>query len=748
MTHTKSTLRPGLLQRFFGCRTWGSHSGWLIVTGVIAFANFLYIAQLRTQDAVSWTSQLSTVTMHAQPAIDPNVGYLTQALGHLAAHDLLHLHLPWWNPYAGVGMPLAGDMQSGALSPFVGLLLLSHGLLWFHVALEMAAGIATYLLIRRWVPSDVIAITAGALFGLNGTFSWLGNAVENPVLYLPLALLGVEIIVTGMSRRRWGFTLLALAIAGSLYAGFPEVAFLNALMVMAFGVLRSFSLAPVQRWRALGQMAIGALVGVVLSLPILIAFGDYLAVSDVGIHRDASHMILPLRSLAIMVNPYIMGPINNVPATVGYWGVGGYFGVGLLTVALMGVWGRRGRAIRLFLLSWLVLSLLGTFNVAGSLDLWNLIPLVNRVVLGRYITSSCELALVILAAFALDDMRRREWKWKRAVIATVTIGSFVYLLNRAADEVTRGTTMSGTAAAAIAVSHVAPFVIVGLLLLATVVARGKWRYLLVATILTVEVIGNFMVTEVAAPQHYQLATGPLTYLEKHLGGYRLVSFNPLQPNWGSYFQLATLNAHDLPFPKNFEELIARDFPLGYQHAPWSYYVYEGRKGAEAYSKSVATHVATFENAGVKLIIANTGWPLDPAFIALHLPVVFRGEGYDIYELPHPSPLYSAAGCQISSASIAGVTATCHHPSVVIRRELSMSGWTATINGHRVSLDLSRPYQRIVVMSGVNQLRFNFTPPHETPAEIAAVVAVVGLLLTARRNRRVVARHEDVTSQSR
>ena len=42
---------------------------------------------------------------------------VSQALGHRAALDWTHLRVPWWNPYEGTGMPLAGEMQSGALSP-------------------------------------------------------------------------------------------------------------------------------------------------------------------------------------------------------------------------------------------------------------------------------------------------------------------------------------------------------------------------------------------------------------------------------------------------------------------------------------------------------------------------------------------------------------------------------------------------------------------------------------------------------
>ena len=39
---------------------------------------------------------------------DPNIGFTSQALGHLAAMDWLHGIVPWWNPYEGFGAPLAG----------------------------------------------------------------------------------------------------------------------------------------------------------------------------------------------------------------------------------------------------------------------------------------------------------------------------------------------------------------------------------------------------------------------------------------------------------------------------------------------------------------------------------------------------------------------------------------------------------------------------------------------------------------
>ena len=49
--------------------------------------------------------------------IDPNVGFVTEADGHLAALDLLHGHLPWWNYFEGLGQPLPARCSRRPSSP-------------------------------------------------------------------------------------------------------------------------------------------------------------------------------------------------------------------------------------------------------------------------------------------------------------------------------------------------------------------------------------------------------------------------------------------------------------------------------------------------------------------------------------------------------------------------------------------------------------------------------------------------------
>ena len=129
------------------------------------------------------------------PYIDPNVGFTSQALGHLAAEDWLHGTIPWWNPYSGIGLPLAGEMQPNAFFlPFVFLQLLLHnGVLWLKIAMQIMAGLATFALLRELKLGHLAALTGGALYALNGTFAWMpGETICNTIPFLPLLLYGIE----------------------------------------------------------------------------------------------------------------------------------------------------------------------------------------------------------------------------------------------------------------------------------------------------------------------------------------------------------------------------------------------------------------------------------------------------------------------------------------------------------------------------------------------------------------------------
>ena len=224
-----------------GATTWLAHrrasNNWrplVSIVGAVVLANCAFIIFGYESSPLWWTSAISARVCAwtcSLPSVDPNVGFITQPLGHQAALDLLHGHLPWWNYFEGMGQPLAGEMQSAALLPLVVLFIFPAGLLLFHLSLEIIAGASTYFLVRKLGVGPTIATLAGVLFALNGTFSWIGNAVVNPIAFLPMMVLGIEIAVEhSREARRAGWVIMALAFALSIYAGFPEMAYLDGLI--------------------------------------------------------------------------------------------------------------------------------------------------------------------------------------------------------------------------------------------------------------------------------------------------------------------------------------------------------------------------------------------------------------------------------------------------------------------------------------------------------------------------------------
>jgi hypothetical protein len=119
----------------------------LVICLLVLLANAPYLFHVVNPDPINQYSGLGTISqtgpLPGYNYVDPNIGTTAQALGHRAAVDWLHGQVPWWNPYEGVGAPLAGEMQSAALFPLNAVNLLPDGQTYFRIALECLAGVGT-----------------------------------------------------------------------------------------------------------------------------------------------------------------------------------------------------------------------------------------------------------------------------------------------------------------------------------------------------------------------------------------------------------------------------------------------------------------------------------------------------------------------------------------------------------------------------------------------------------------------------
>jgi hypothetical protein len=718
----------------------------LIILAVF-LGNFIFLSGLEIDDPITWTAGISHFLCHVtcgRPMIDPNVGYITQAMGHRSAVDILHGHLPWWNYFEGLGQPLAGEMQAASLFPLTLLFALSSGLLWFHICLEVIAGISTYFLARRLSMPVLFATGAGILFSLNGTFAWLGNAVLNPVAFLPMLLLGIEMIYDGArTKNNKGWYIAAIALALSLYAGFPEVAYIDGIFCAGWAIVRFFSLPKDVRLLAAKRVGLAGLVGGLLSLPGLIPFYDFLKVANVGSHNTAGQAIesLPVHALPMFFDPYVYGTIFSNPNVGNIWGgIGGYFTISVSALALLGLFGAAHRPLRIFLGAWTAVGVLGAYNIAKVRLLWNVIPLLKNAGFARYIMPSCEIALILLAVFGVMDFATSKRAQK---LFTVTTGVGLLVLIWSALEaraLNRGVPLSHSAHIIFIGLDLIPFLAIFFLLIIGRLSKYRIAPFLVVLILVGESLLMFFVPTAESPKQITVDQTPITYLQQHEGHYRFLDFAVLYPNWGSQYGLNELSAVDLPFPESFTKLLESQLYPGLTPGN-QFTIHHGLTGVEALESEVIAHFKAYEGASVKYLLMPQGVIINPGLTKLGVKQVFRDSLAAIYEMPNPRSFYSTTSnsCTVTVKKVNAATVVCSGSgTTLIRTELEMAGWKAYVNGKSVDIKVSDGvYQAIKVPAGTSTVSFAFFPPHERYAIIIGFLAafyLIGSWIEERLNR--------------
>jgi hypothetical protein len=726
----------------------------LLIGLIVLVANCTYLVHAFDPNPIVQDSGLGTVVrpglLAGQNNIDPNIGFTAQALGHRAAVDWLHGDLPWWNPYEGIGAPLAGEMQSAALFPLDAFNLLPGGQVFFRITLEISAGIGTYLLVRRFTKKNLPAVVGGIAFAVNGTFSWLFHAPGNPVAFLPFLLLGIEWAREGaVERRRSGWVLIAVSLALSLYAGFPETAFIDAVLAALWLLVRLIGLSRQSIGWLVQSVAIGGAVGALLAAPILVAFVDYLPYADVGGHGGsfATASLGANTALPAQIMPYFFGPIfgfsGNSAQLGDFWGnIGGYFGAGLSTLGIVGLAGRSYRPLRIALGAWIAIGLARLVGVGVALDLINAIPGIKSTAFYRYAPVSWEMALVVLAVLGLDDILRRSVS--RLVV--VGAGGVMVILSilswRSAQGVLRG--IAGhldIRAWAVASFWWALLVVVGIVILAVLPDAGwlsnpRVRQAALGALIVIDCVAMFAVPQFSAPREATIDTRPVTFLTRNLGEDRFYTLGPIAPNYGSYFTIASLGINDLPIPKSYAQFVKRDLntnvdPLSFQGTTMA------NPNGPTPAQELVTHLSAYEALGVKYVILP-GYETLPGKGA-SLRQVFRDAYTRIVELPHPALLFGAShgNCAVSIASYSSANLDCAKKSTIVYRELSMPGWTAQAGGRQLQVHHDGPlFQSVEVPAGRSTLEFSFNPPHITEAIFAFVLGLLCLLLALPRVRQL------------
>jgi hypothetical protein len=670
------------------------------------------------------------------PYIDPNNGFGTQALGVRAALDWLNGTIPWWNPYSGVGLPLGAEYSPAAFFPPILLLLLPNGTVWLQICLQVLSGWGTYALLRQLGMGRLAAGTGGVLYAFNGTLAWFAHASALPVPFLPWLLLGIE--------RAWvksrlglpgGWRLLALAMVLNLLAGFPETAYISGLLALAWAVLRGVYTERGRRVDYGLRIAAGGTVGIALAAPQILAFFHFLTEAHIAGHTDMALAALgPPAVIPTLLAPYAFGPIFALhaqwPLLANNWGgMGGYVTVALLVVAAYGfaVW--RG-PLRWLLLAWCVLALAKTFRLEPALTLWNLVPGVTFAAFARYAQPSWELALVILAAWGIDDLARSDVKrpgalkiaWGVAGIALAVgffygvrfwphMGDFVRLRNWGLGSAT--------------------WAVVTALACAALMQRAApaWRARAIAALLVVDGVLMFAIPTLSNPRSGEVDMPAISFLRDNLGLQRFYTLGPIQPNYGALLGIASINHNYLPVSLRWVDWVREHLDRAADPV-----VFNGNFGRAPGEPSAAEelrkNLRAYEWAGVKYVVARGNDNPFAGMPGAQPRRVYADSLMSIYELVDPRPYFeSTTGlCTLEPRGRTHVSAKCAGPETVVRRELFFPGWRATINAADIPISEHQGlFQSVDLPMGKSELRFDYAPPRIGWTWLIALLALVAWL---------------------
>ncbi|ACC71473.1 hypothetical protein PPMP20_12525 [Paraburkholderia phymatum] len=545
------------------------------------------------------------------PYVDPNNAFTAQALGYRAALYWLHGTVPWWNYFSGVGLPLAAEYQPAAFFPPTLMLLLPNGMLLQHILLQIIAGWGTYGLLRQLGLSCFAAATGGALFAFNGALAWFDHAPALPVPFLPWMLWGVEraFAKAALAMPR-GWRLFAVALWMGVVAGFPETAYLNGLLALAWSLLRLWQ-APGFRLGFIVRLAIGGVVGLALCAPQVLAFFEFLPHAWLGGHDGGfAHAALdPAGVLPSLLFPYVFGPIaaggfawDRLGAIWG--GIGGYLSLIVVVIGLYGAMLRR-TPLTWLLLGWLFMVLGKSFGVPVVSALWNLIPGVSQAAFYRYAVPTWEFAFIILAAQAIDDLRaqQREQATHRrhiAILSTVLlIAGVVYVASLWPH--LRGFVPVRNAAIASVLWGVISVGALGAILWRCRPARAATA---IAVLLIVDSVLMFSMPTLSNPRSGEVDMEALGFLQKNVGLQRIYSLGPIQANYGAYFGIAAINHNYLPINRRWVDWVRANLDA---YADPIAFIGNYRTAGSAVptsSQELIRNLENYEWIGVKYVIAR------------------------------------------------------------------------------------------------------------------------------------------------
>ncbi len=241
-------------------------------------------------------------------------------------------HIPLWNPYSALGLPLAFNWQSApfSITSIVGYLLPQQ---WAYTTTVMLsaviAGTGAYVFGRVLRLGVLGSAMAGTTFVLSGSFvAVLAWPVAGVSSWLGWLFAGIVLVVRGGAHRIWSVAFLAVIVAQTVYSGQLDmlgvVALATTIYIVALLAIGAVKRGLRTQLRSTGALSVSIACGVALSAPLLLP-GVQLAVASTHTGSVRGGVLTPEAALNTIFaglgpqafSPFHVGLIGIVMAFVG-----------------------------------------------------------------------------------------------------------------------------------------------------------------------------------------------------------------------------------------------------------------------------------------------------------------------------------------------------------------------------------------------------------------------------------------------
>ncbi|HET7696964.1 MAG TPA: YfhO family protein [Vicinamibacterales bacterium] len=339
--------------------------------------------------------------------------------------------LPVWTAQLCSGLPLAGSSADPIGLGAFALLPPAAALDLLVIALLLVAAHGAYGLARRFGADRVGAVLAGLAFAGSGYIACQLKhlAIVSTIVWLPVGLLLIDRALVAPKpdterpgeggRRSLATALFGLVFAQQVLSGFPQSAYICALVYGSFALFRALQgrmqYASPRQWLVLlgglgAAVVLGAGAGAFVLLPMsaLGSISDRAAEVQQGYQWATRLAYWPPNILTFLL-PYVNGDIsdNSYKGPPFFWEDYGYVGALTFLLAIYGAVRQRRMPVVLFLAGMTVLAYLFVLGAATPVFkiAYLLIPGLKMFRFPTRFLIVVELGLAVLGAIGLTRLR-------------------------------------------------------------------------------------------------------------------------------------------------------------------------------------------------------------------------------------------------------------------------------------------------------------------------------------------------------